>query len=296
MHACGHDGHVAIGLGLGLVLPRIGEELGGKVRLLFQPAEEGCRGAKSMADAGAISNVDYLIGLHLGVKATSTGTVLPGINGLLATHKFDVTFTGKSAHAGIDPEEGRNALLAAAAAALNMHAASAHGQGSSRVNVGYLTAGDGRNVIPSKAHMMVETRGSESNIEEHVYQHALHCIQGAATSYQVAYDIIPMGWAPSAKCDGELVQVIREAADIVPEIHECMDLRDGYGGSDDFTIMMNLAQKAGARACFVCLGSNLKAGHHREKFDFDEDSLVIGVKLLSQAVNLLLNRAAKARS
>jgi aminobenzoyl-glutamate utilization protein A len=287
MHACGHDGHVALGLGLAALLSRLKGRLPGRVRLLFQPAEEGCRGAQAMVDAGALDDVDYLLGLHLGVKALSTGVLYAGVNGLLATHKFDAYFRGKSAHAGINPEAGRNALLAAASAALAIHAVPNPGRGPMRVNVGYLKAGEGRNVVPSYAMIKAESRALETPTEEYAYHQSLRCIETAARSYGVEYEIVNMGWAPGANSNPEVVQIVEAAAGDVPHIHERFDVLNDYGGSDDFTIMMQTVQEAGGKACFTCLGSNLVGGHHQNNFDFDEASLTIGLTLLAHVIKYI---------
>ena len=92
MHACGHDGHTAIGLGLAEVLINNRDKFSGKIKLIFQPAEEGVRGAKSMAKSGIIDDVDLIFGLHLGLKADSGGELFPGSSGFLATSKFDAFF------------------------------------------------------------------------------------------------------------------------------------------------------------------------------------------------------------
>ena len=103
MHACGHDGHAAIGLGLARVLPALLKNGRGKIKLIFQPAEEGCRGAKSMVAAGVLSDVDYYFATHLGISLTETGAVACGTDHILATTKLDATFHGVAAHAGVDP-------------------------------------------------------------------------------------------------------------------------------------------------------------------------------------------------
>jgi metal-dependent amidase/aminoacylase/carboxypeptidase family protein len=88
MHACGHDGHAAIGLGVAKVLMRLKTEIQGTVKLVFQPAEEGVRGAKAMVAAGAVDDVDYMLGAHL-YSGWELGQFNPGRRGYLATTKFD---------------------------------------------------------------------------------------------------------------------------------------------------------------------------------------------------------------
>ena len=75
----------------------------------------------------------------------------PGSFGSLATSKYDVVYTGTSGHAGSSPHSGSNALLAAASAVMNLNAIPRHGDGATRINVGTLHAGSGRNVIPDEA-------------------------------------------------------------------------------------------------------------------------------------------------
>ena len=118
MHACGHDGHTAIGLGVATVLAEMKDQLRGTIKLFFQPAEEGVRGARAMVEAGVCDDVDFLLGAHLGFQAREVGTIITGGAGFLATSKMDAIFTGVPSHAGAAPEAGRNALLASATAAL----------------------------------------------------------------------------------------------------------------------------------------------------------------------------------
>ena len=122
MHSCGHDGHTAIGLAVAEVLVNQKEGLFGTLKLIFQPAEEGVRGAKAMTEKGIVDDVDFLLGMHLGGPLRKTGQIGCDTPGFLATTKVDAIFTGVPAHAGAAPEQGKNAALAAAAAMLNLHA------------------------------------------------------------------------------------------------------------------------------------------------------------------------------
>ncbi|MBL8267923.1 amidohydrolase, partial [Steroidobacter sp.] len=164
MHACGHDAHTAMGLGLASLASRLSATWGGRLRLIFQPAEEGCRGARSMVDAGVVNDVDWLICGHVGVVAKRTGVVICSAEGLLAATIFQVRFQGRAAHAGLEPHVGRNALLAAATCALQLHAISRHGSGISRVNVGMIQGGTATSVIAPDALLTFEVRGETSEI------------------------------------------------------------------------------------------------------------------------------------
>ena len=95
MHACGHDAHAAIGLGVAKVLSEMKDQLHGTVKLLFQPGEEGARGAKAMVAAGHLDDVDVFLGAHVApTESLDDGDVTPGTYGSLATTKYDVTFRG----------------------------------------------------------------------------------------------------------------------------------------------------------------------------------------------------------
>ena len=154
MHACGHDCHMSIGLTVAKFIVDHKDELCGRIKIVFQPAEEGVRGANAVAESGVLDDVDYFVGSHIGMVA-KYGEVVIDPWGFLCTTKFDVTYTGKPAHAGIEPNAGRNALAAACSATLQLLGIPRHGSGMTRVNVGMLNAGKGRNVIPPNATMVM---------------------------------------------------------------------------------------------------------------------------------------------
>ena len=128
MHTLRHDRHAAVGIGAGHAAARTARPAARTVRLIFQPAEEGVRGASSIVAAGHLDDADYALAAHVFPAGKAAGLVddvgvlAENGTGGLATSKLDVTFHGRSAHAGIAPQEGRNALLAAATAVLNLHA------------------------------------------------------------------------------------------------------------------------------------------------------------------------------
>lgn len=279
MHACAHDGHTAIGLGLATLLMENKNSLNGTIKLIFQPAEEGTRGAKSMVEAGVVEDVDYFVATHLGT-GIPTGGFVAGNSGYLATTKMDVTFKGIASHAGGSPEEGRNALTAAASAVLGLYGIPRHSAGASRVNVGVLQAGSGRNVIASNAFLKIETRGESSVINDFIREQAFSVLEGAAKMYQVDFKVDIVGEALSSIPSKDLVDRITACAKSDPALSIVTAWSTGPSGSEDATYFMNRVIELGGQATYCVVGSDLAAGHHNERFDIDEKSLRIGVNVL----------------
>lgn len=289
MHACGHDAHITIGLALAEVLAEKKEELSGVFKLVFQPAEEGVRGGRAVAESGILRGADYFLSAHVGMGVPS-GTVAPECGDFLCTTKFDLTYTGKAAHAGGAPNEGRNALLAAATAALGFAAIPPHKDGTTRLNVGVLQAGSGRNVIPAKALMKVETRGLTGDLNTYVYDRAMEVAAGVASMYGVTMNLEKMGEAVDAFADGELVQLVAEKAAAVEGVTTVAP-RVSLGGSEDVSWLMRAVQERGGKAVYFVLGADIAAGHHNGYFDLDEEVLAYGSALFGELAMALGKRA-----
>jgi aminobenzoyl-glutamate utilization protein A len=287
MHACGHDGHIAVGLALAKMFAELKGELSGRIKFIFQPAEEGVRGAKAMVAKGIVDDVDYLLGMHFGFKMQKTGQLACNVNGFLATTKLDAEFSGTPAHAGAAPETGRNALLAAATAATYLHAISRHGQGASRINVGILQAGTGRNVVPANALIKLETRGATSEINEYMYQEAIRIIESAAKMHGVNVKISEEGGAAGGSNSPQLVITTEEIARALGVFTEIV-ADCNFNASEDCSYFMERVQQRGGQAAYVMVGANLAAGHHDFHFDFDEEALVLGVALIGSVAQKIL--------
>lgn len=283
MHACGHDGHMTIGLTLAKWIMDNKDNLRGKFVLIFQPAEEGVRGGKSLVGAGVVDEIDYLLAGHIGLGVES-GTLGLGTVGFLATSKLDIYFEGVPSHSGASPELGRNALLAASSCALNLHTLTQFGSGMSRLNVGILNAGSSRNVVPSKAMMQIETRGENEEINEMLKEKVGRVIEGSATAFGVKYDVIEAGGAPAYNSyDKEFVELVSNHLKDDFKI----DIARSLGGSEDVTYMMNRVEEKGGKSLHFMFGSDLTAPHHNNKFDFDEDTLPMAFNALKKTIELL---------
>ncbi|MDR1966649.1 MAG: amidohydrolase [Synergistaceae bacterium] len=291
-HACGHDGHTATGLGLAeVLLPRAGN-LSGKIKLIFQPGEEGGCGAKGIVEAGVLDDVDYFFAIHVGLtkldgRPLGSHGLICGVKDFLDSRGFNFKFTGKPAHPVGDPHVGKNALLAACSAALAIHNIAPHSEGICRANVGVLNAGTVRNAIASSAFMMVDIRGQNDLVAEYIQNKVLSAAKGAALMYENELEIEPTGAVISASADDSAMEIVRKCAqrvDWFDEIH----FEGSMGGSDDAAEMLRRVQKNGGIGSYIGLGADFAAGFHHHAFDFDEEVMVPSIKLLAEIVGELL--------
>lgn len=288
MHACGHDGHASVGMGVATVLSSIREQLHGTVKLIFQPAEEGVRGAKSIVEKGHLDQVDYFISAHMtGKKPEDPEWVIPGCEGCLATCKYDVTYRGVSAHAGGAPHKGKNALLAAAAAVMNLYAIPRHGAGATRVNVGKLIAGSGRNVIADEAFMEIELRGDTTEINEYMCACAEDILKNTAAMYGCSCEIKLMGAASSLASDRDFCEYLQKLFQEKLDFPTTERLILHSGGSEDVSYMVGRVQEQGGKATFMRAMTTAGPAHNR-RYDFDESVLVHAVQAFCAAVADLL--------
>ena len=280
-HACGHDGHAAIGVVTAKMIARHRDRLPGTVKILFQPGEEGLRGAASMAAAGVADDVSFLFGGHLGLTLTKPGAVAASAVAILSSTKLDLRFEGKAAHAGMYPQLGRNALGAAAAAVTNMLAIARHGDGASRINIGTLHAGSGRNVIPSSAEMRLETRGETAEINRYMLGEVRRIARAAADMYGCSLTETIMGSADSAESSPALVEhemaLLRQMKEVGEVIRE-----QKFGAGEDVTTLMQVVQDRGGQAAELMFGTPLAAPHHNGSFDFDEAVLLLAAKVFAE--------------
>ena len=291
MHACGHDGHATIGLGVAEVLMSIKDNLRGKIKLIFQPAEEGVRGAKSIVDKGHLDDVDYLLGAHISNNSNSKADLCPGACDALATTKLDVYYHGVSSHAGGSPEKGKNVMLSAATAILNLYAIPRNSKGATRINVGTINAGTGRNVIADFAKLEVEIRGETTEIYQYMEDYAVKIIEAAAIMHGTTVEIKKMGGAYSLTSDKSLIDRIRRVCEEnLPEIKVTDFDRASLGGSEDFSYMMKRVQDNGGEATFMMAMTDVYAPAHNRLFDFNEKVLVNAVKVFSAITYDILNQ------
>lgn len=280
MHGCGHDAHAAIGLGVAEVLMKIRESLHGTVKLIFQPGEEGAKGACPIVAHGHLDDVDYFVGTHIApTGGPDDGDVTPGTWGSLATSKYDVYFDGQAAHAGGFPENGRSAIVAAANAVLNLTAIPRHSDGITRVNVGVIQGGSGRNVIPEHAMIQIEVRGETTELNEFMDANAKRICHAAAEMTGCTCRIVPQGSSESQHSDEDFLHQIGNIIRThLPRltVSSCENAKNW--GSEDISLMMNRVQAHGGKAVYMRSVTDMASAQHTTAFDFDERVLVDGIE------------------
>ncbi|MFJ7755078.1 amidohydrolase [Peribacillus muralis] len=286
MHACAHDGHTVIGLGLAEKLAD--RNFAGTVKLIFQPAEEGVRGAYSIVKKGMLDDVDHLFCLHLGTDVP-LGEFHGGSSGFLASTKMAAHFHGVASHAGASPEKGKNALLGAATALLNIHAIPRFSSGSTRINVGVLTGGTAANIIPAHAKMIIETRSIAEETNEELEKRVRNIVAHSAAMHELDHEIEIIGQAITIRCDQELVDLAMEEARQVDGFSTIKACREsGSAGSEDASFMIRRVQDNGGKGTYMIIGTDIPAPHHHPKFDIQEEVLPRSVELLNLIARRIL--------
>ena len=278
MHACGHDAHMAIGLGAATVLNQIREELNGTIKFVFQPAEEGPGGAKPMIDAGVMENpkVDYAIGCHVWPEIPE-GTI--GVRAgafLAAMDRYDLKIIGRGGH-------GAMPHLCVDALEVGTQVVSALQRIASRhinplepvvVTVGSFHAGTAFNIIPNEAALSGTTRTFDQSIWHSWEKRLEKVIRGVCESMGADYEFkFSRGYPPTINDDGMTDLVRRCAAEVVGS-EKIIEAPKTMGGED----MSFFLQKA--KGCFYALGAGFKGSVpvHNPKFNFNEDILALGVE------------------
>lgn len=280
MHACGHDAHTAVLLGVARVLAEHKDNFTGSVKFFFQPAEETLGGAKTFVDAGELDGVDGVAALHV-MTDLETGSIgcRKGAS-LAASDAFDVVVSGKAAH-GAQPQRGADAVVAAAhivAALQSVVSRSVSPLDSTVVTIGKIRGGVVRNAIAETARLEGTIRNLKSDTRESVIARMREIVSHTAASFGAHAVLEIEDGTPPLVCDDAWVdRLCRVAGKYIPEENIRFIPEPSMGG-EDFAFML-----AKAPGVFWRLGARAKGAErtntHSSTFVVDEAALTYGVGL-----------------
>ncbi len=291
MHACGHDAHTAIGLGVATVLAE--EPFPGTVRLLFQPAEEvgdeeGVSGAPRMVEDGAMEGVTAVLALHVhpsahaGDIALDAGPVSAGVD------TFRATIIGRGGH-GAYPHKVIDPIYIAGHVILALHGIVSrrlHPLDPGVVSIGSIHGGQADTVIPGQVKISGTIRYMEAEVRERVHAEVKRALEIARTMGGDYTLQIEPGGLPVIN-DAGLVELIREIANAMLGSEHVIPLKREMG-AEDFGAFSELAP--GVMFRLGCLIEGDERALHHPRFDIDERCLPIGVAILAEAALRLLRR------
>jgi amidohydrolase len=286
MHACGHDGHTAIGLSVARLLNNHRQELSGTVKLVFQPAEEGFGGAETMIAEGVLENPKpaLTLALHLWNHAPVGWLGISNGPTMAAADVLTIKITGKGGH-GAMPHQAADPVLACAyvlTALQSVVSRNVPPLETAVISVTMLRAGEAFNVIPPQVEMQGTIRTFNPAVRELVIQRLHQVVEQTTAGLGCQSEVEVKALTPAVINEPTIAgRVAKVAADLFPGSQ--VDRHFQTMGSEDMAFMMQQVP-----GCYFFIGSandakGLNASHHHPKFDVDEDVLPQAVALMTAA-------------
>lgn len=290
MHACGHDGHVAIGLTVAKILAANNESLSGKIKIVFQPAEEGLGGAESMLTDGVLDNPkpDLALAIHLwnekplGWLGITPGPLMAGAD------KVTITITGRGGHGAI-PQEAIDPVIAAAHVLISLQTIVSRNIGpldSAVVGITEFHAGEAPNVIPSTAELRGSIRSFSRGTRDVILLRVRQLTESVAHGFGCEANVSIVPLTPAVVNSPTIAAEITDIAkNILPD--QKIESSHRVMVSDDMAFFLEKTP-----GCYIMIGSadeknGLNGHHHSPHFDFSEQAMETAVALLVGCVDRL---------
>jgi amidohydrolase len=293
MHACGHDGHVAVGLTLADIFARHRAGLPGRVKFVFQPAEETVGGAQAMIADGVLESphVDEVLGLHLwnylpvGQVGVRNGTIFASAD------ELTIVVHGKGGHGAL-PHDAVDPVAVAAylvTALQTLVSREAPPLQPAVLTIGMIQGGTAFNIIPERVELRGTVRAFDPALREHLLGRVAAQARDLAAAFRATVEVTTRLGCAAVVNDAAMADLVRQATTAELGAAAVVETPGTTGGDDmaDF-----LARRPG---CYFLVGAGnpdrgLAASHHNPGFDFDEAALGVATRVLGRAALAALHR------
>jgi amidohydrolase len=293
MHACGHDAHTAIGMGVAQLLARHRDEWAGTLKFVFQPAEEGENGALAMIRDGVLENPtpEVTLGLHVYNDLPADWAAVGAGAVMSAADILTIKVQGQGTH-GAQPQRGVDAILIASqivTALQSIVARNIDPRDTVVISIGSLQAGSAFNIIADSAEMVGTLRTFDPAVRARVIRRITELSGYTAKALGGGAAVEIKSISPATVNDERAAQLVREiAVDVLGR--ERVSADQFWSAAEDMSEFLNRVP-----GCFFFLGSaneakGFTAPHHSPRFDIDEDILPDGVAILASAAVKVLTR------
>ena len=283
MHACGHDVHTTVGLGTAMVLSQLAEELPGKVRFLFQPAEEIAQGASWMVQDKAMENVSAILSLHVfpSIPAGKVGIRYGALTA--AADELDIIIVGESGH-GARPHEAIDAIWIAAQVVTTLQQAISRTQNPLRpvvLSIGQISGGRAPNVIADSVKLRGTVRSLHPETRANLPLWIEKIVGNVCASYGAQYEVDYRPGTPGVQNDLALSQLLQTAAEEAWGSDRVQVLTEPSLGAEDFSLYLEHAPGSMFRLGVGYEDRAINYPLHHPQFEVNESAIVTGVVTLA---------------
>jgi len=279
-HACGHDGHMAVVLGVAHILAQLQDDFTGKVAFLFQPSEERIPGgAKSMIDEGALEGIDAIFGLHFW-QPLGTGKIGLVKGAMMAQpDAFSIVIKGKGGH-GSMPQQTVDPILVAAHLVANIQSIISRNMDPLKpavISFGTIEGGTIYNIIPDKVTLTGTVRSFDLAVQELAEKRLREVVEHTCAAFGATAEFdYSLGYPPVVNHDHMVDLIVSTAGKVLGPGRT--DFIDPVMGGEDFSYFL---QKVPGAFLFFGMGDDQQFPHHHPAFDMDEKALPDAVKLMT---------------
>jgi amidohydrolase len=295
MHACGHDVHTTLGLGVAMVLSRLSKPLPQTIRFIFQPAEEIAQGASWMVQDGVMRDVQAIFGVHVfpSISAEFVGIRYGALTA--AADDLEIFIQGESGH-GARPHEAKDAIWIASQVITTLQQAISRTQNPLRpivLSIGQINGGRAPNVIADQVRMAGTVRSLHPETHANLPDWIEGIVKSVCHTYGAGYEMNYRRGVPSVQNDPALTQILEEASREAWGSERVLILTEPSLGAEDFSLYLEHAPGSMFRLG-VGFGDRNNPPLHHPEFEVNEAAIMTGVVTLAYAAyKYCLNNAEK---